>query len=409
MLVALLLAFLQPKKISAAVIISEVYPAPQIGSEWIELYNPSNSVATITNWQLFDLLSTPSILYTFDNTEINPLSYLILELPINKLNNSGDGIQLFDDQGMLIDEMTYAFTEQNMSWSRTSSVVTSEFILTAATKNAENSVTENSTDPSVAATPLPTPTVSESSQNLNRYIFISEIMACPEKNSSEWIELYNAHQLDITLTDWRLYDAANNSRAIDGIIPRGGYLVIGWESGILNNNGDSLFLEDNSGATIDTAVYENCETGFSLIKQNNAWVYGSPTPAYENALLQLSQLETTVTNTETGFADTATIDETALNHSQLSAKTSTTKPELHRHQKLQIPILSSSAQDMSSKSAEIAYSYPNNQSSSFSNIPPTSPSKTPILGVILGGILLIASSALFLFPSWQTFLFGEQF
>ena len=49
-----------PKVISAQIIINEVMPAPESGSEWIELYNSGELTIELNNWQLEDKRSAGS-------------------------------------------------------------------------------------------------------------------------------------------------------------------------------------------------------------------------------------------------------------------------------------------------------------------------------------------------------------
>lgn len=105
-------------KANAQVIISEVLPKPETGSsEWVELFNTSDKDILLFNWQLWDQLSKPTMIFEFDEELIEADKYLIVELK-NVLNNSGDSIILYDEQQNIIDSFTYNTTKESMSWSK---------------------------------------------------------------------------------------------------------------------------------------------------------------------------------------------------------------------------------------------------------------------------------------------------
>ncbi len=106
-------------------VINELYPDfnPSIQlpeAEFIELYNASKTVFDLVGWQLSDGTSTA----TLSHQILKPNEYLIIcsesaDSAFQKLgstqavsnfpslNNSGDNIQLFDDNNLLIDEVSY--------------------------------------------------------------------------------------------------------------------------------------------------------------------------------------------------------------------------------------------------------------------------------------------------------------
>lgn len=83
----------------------------------------------------------------------------------------------------------------------------------------------------------------------------------------EWIELYNPGGTAIDLTDWRVEAADGNpSILLSGSISAGGYLLLErgiqnvtdfpgtvYSSGLLSDNGEALYLLDNTSSIIDTA------------------------------------------------------------------------------------------------------------------------------------------------------------
>ncbi len=95
------------------IIISEVYPQPNPEeSEWIELYNPNVTPVDITDWSLYEHISSTKILTKFVSKDENPVlinanSFFIYELESNKLNNSEETVTLHNSDFEVIDELSY--------------------------------------------------------------------------------------------------------------------------------------------------------------------------------------------------------------------------------------------------------------------------------------------------------------
>jgi len=131
--------------ISAQVIISEVYPNPNSEeTEWVELFNNSESIIFLENWQLWDQKSKPSLIHQFTNEVINPNEYLMISLK-SVLNNSGDTVLIYDDQQVIQDSLTYLSSKKDYSWSKNQT--TGEILETLPTPNGAN----------ISPTPIPSP------------------------------------------------------------------------------------------------------------------------------------------------------------------------------------------------------------------------------------------------------------
>ncbi|WP_202709288.1 phospholipase D-like domain-containing protein [Sporosalibacterium faouarense] len=103
----------------------------------------------------------------------------------------------------------------------------------------------------------------------SREIVISEIawMGTTKDYNDEWIELYNTSNNDINLSGWTLKSKDGTPTIeLKGIIPAKGYFLLERSkddcipdlkadliySGALSNSGESLYLKDRKGKTIDT-------------------------------------------------------------------------------------------------------------------------------------------------------------
>lgn len=110
--------------------------------------------------------------------------------------------------------------------------------------------------------------------NPNRPIVINELMYHPssEDSAEEFIELYNPGQSAVSLTGWQFQNGVDFVFP-DVSIPAGGYLVVAADpavaqavypgltnvvgpwNGKLSNGGETLTLEDSTGAVIDSLTY----------------------------------------------------------------------------------------------------------------------------------------------------------
>lgn len=96
--------------------------------EWIEIYNDSNSIVDISDWQLDDTASGSKSFVFPKNTLIAPKSYIVLTRQITgvALNNDKDSVRLLLPEGLVFQEINYenpplgkssAKTEEGFVWS----------------------------------------------------------------------------------------------------------------------------------------------------------------------------------------------------------------------------------------------------------------------------------------------------
>jgi len=333
-LVLLIIVACNPIKTYAQVFISEVYPAPASGdSEWVELCNSSEQTIDLTTYYLMDQLSTPSILLTFASKTIDPLSAVVLNIAGSKLNNTGDSVLLYSPSNQVLNQVTYGSATTGQSFSRQTSdqslsinpaspglCLPQHFPPTptpSPTPTPTPLPTPTST-PILTATPLPTPTSTPKPTNtptpsptkaiavnptsafpadqFTSLIEISEIMACPESGSSEWLELYNFSNMTVDLTGWYVLDAVNNKIDTSIVITPQGYGVVEFPRAIINNSGDSLSILSPDGVVRWQTTLGACTSGQSFALTGGQFVLGQPTPNSSND----------VTNTSTSSSSTPT-------------------------------------------------------------------------------------------------------
>jgi hypothetical protein len=86
------------------ILVIELMPSPSEGSEWIEIYNPTNLTVNLYGLKLCDGLGSTHC-YSFGEEEnISPFSYKTYEQSLTRitLNNTADSVQLMDANGNLI-------------------------------------------------------------------------------------------------------------------------------------------------------------------------------------------------------------------------------------------------------------------------------------------------------------------
>lgn len=110
----------------SSVIITEVLPNPEgkdSGGEFIELFNQGEVPLDLTSWQIRDKIGQSKV-FTFGSKTIKPKSFILLYIKETKitLNNEGDGVQLLNQRGDLVDEVIFSETKEGLSYSRNQDV-----------------------------------------------------------------------------------------------------------------------------------------------------------------------------------------------------------------------------------------------------------------------------------------------
>lgn len=108
------------------VIINEILPSPDgpdDKEEWIEIFNQNTFEVDLFGWKISDAAGSKKT-YTFPkNTIILPKGFLVLSRPLTGiiLNNEGDGLNLFNPDGKIIDSLNYEKAALGESYARTDS------------------------------------------------------------------------------------------------------------------------------------------------------------------------------------------------------------------------------------------------------------------------------------------------
>jgi len=103
------------------IIFNEILPSPEgpdSENEWIEIFNQNNFEVNLSKWQITDTIGSTKI-YTFpEEAKISPKGFLTLSRPTTKitLNNSGDGLNLSQPDGNILDTVNYEKAPRGQSY-----------------------------------------------------------------------------------------------------------------------------------------------------------------------------------------------------------------------------------------------------------------------------------------------------
>ena len=113
-----------PINYPTGIIFSEILPSPKgpdMENEWIELYNQNDFDVDLSEWIIKDTLGSAKA-YTL-NAKISANGYLVLLRPETNitLNNTGDGLNLFNPNKEIVDSVDFGKASLNQSYSKISS------------------------------------------------------------------------------------------------------------------------------------------------------------------------------------------------------------------------------------------------------------------------------------------------
>ena len=305
----------------AAVVISEIMAknngvlADDEGnySDWIELYNRTDSVVRLENYSLTDNAKNRKK-FVFPDIEIQPGEYFvifatgtefvdiekrIIHLPFS-VNSTSEDFYLYDAAGRELSCVEVRDLPENTTCGQGSDGSTVYFRF--PTPGEANSETYTPTTPTTPAGPV-TPTA-EATVRLNEYAPGSSITLADEDGDfTPWVELYNYGEKPVTLTSFTLSDdpVELSKWVFPAVtIPAGGYQVVYLsgktkeytEGGALHasfrltGEEQSLTLYGADGRRVDTcSVYEltsNLSYGRTTADTEKWAFFARPTPGKAN-------------------------------------------------------------------------------------------------------------------------------
>lgn len=89
---------------------------------------------------------------------------------------------------------------------------------------------------------------------------LNEIYPAPQTGEYEWVELFNDQNETIDISSFVLLDLANNKLNFATTSAQPLSYILATSSSVLNNTGDTVFLKNVAGETIETASYSGSFT-----------------------------------------------------------------------------------------------------------------------------------------------------
>ena len=232
-------------------------------SDWVELYNSSDSAVSLSGYYLSDDALNPTK-WALPDIELAPHGYIVIflsgkdradsELHTSfKLSSNDAGLFLSSYNGMRQD------------------------VITVPEELSPNVSIGRGDDGGILYYAKPTPGEANSTVGFTDYmgvggfnpssVYISEVCAvtAPRSGEMDWIELHNAGDSDLTLSGWHISDKAGDLLLYDlssVSIPSGGYVTINCSTGAgdawahpapfdLSPAGETVYLTNESCVIVD--------------------------------------------------------------------------------------------------------------------------------------------------------------
>jgi hypothetical protein len=250
------------------VFLSEVFPAPEEGKEWVELRSGS-ATTSLLGWELQDGTGRGLIL----DVVMPPNSFFVAEFSSSLLNNSGDVIELKDDKGNVVDTVSYGDWQdaaveappkgQSISKSADNTWAVSEPTRGKENNNPDLSESEKQDEQEIEEV-LPEPEQQPQEPEFQTYahgdVLINEFVSDPIDDTDEFIEFVNRSDAAVDLQRWWVEDGSGKQTVLSEdhlVILSDDLFVIDAPRGKLNNAGDLIRLFDATGGLINEVKYGN--------------------------------------------------------------------------------------------------------------------------------------------------------
>lgn len=253
--------------------LNEIFSNPvgdDVGNEWVEIYNSSNSTSSLNGFYLADgetdVWSSGAYVISTATT-VSPLGLVVIYLPKDSLslNNSGrEKVKLFSAQKQLVEFIEYTDAPENRAWAK---LQDNKWQYQIPTPGKDNNL--------IPELPL---------------IFASEILPSSLAEQEEFVEIFNNASTTIDLGGMVL-KLGTKSKIFDpgSLIPARSYLVLYSDDlpGALRNNGGAVALYDMYGREIFDLIYPKAKAGeaYARTESGNFFWTGSPSPGEGNAIV----------------------------------------------------------------------------------------------------------------------------
>jgi len=242
---------------SSTLIINEFVSDPITGSnEWVEIYNPSDTVVILAGYQIREASGKTTELpdqYLASN------QYVVVEKISGNLNNSGDTIELLDADGNLLDMISYGDGTEAPAVSDPNAVAlneNNEWVETTLSTPGEANVISDEVQEVLEVVEVVEAIEAEDETSETHTLLINEFVSDPVTGSNEWVEIYNPNNYVVVLDGWMIREESGKTTALpEGQTETGQFVLVESISGSLNNGGDTIELLDPDGNLVDSITY----------------------------------------------------------------------------------------------------------------------------------------------------------
>lgn len=133
---------IKEKVYPSGIIINKILPNAPLGikeeeGEYIEILNQNVFEVDLSDWKIEDIVGKTTTYIFPKGTKIKPLGFLVLSRPVSKitLNNDGDGLNLIQPDGKIVDSVKYEKAPSGQSYNRIGSEWSWQPILTSDSTN----------------------------------------------------------------------------------------------------------------------------------------------------------------------------------------------------------------------------------------------------------------------------------
>jgi len=103
----------------SGVFLSEFMPQPPSNNEWVEIFNNNDFDVILDGWQIDDLIPSGQSVKHIPFVTISAQSFYVFDLSSSAyLNNGGDDVNLIDNTGQVIENVSYDTSSTDLSWSK---------------------------------------------------------------------------------------------------------------------------------------------------------------------------------------------------------------------------------------------------------------------------------------------------
>jgi len=271
-------------------------------SEWIEVYNRSNSEVDITGWKFVDSAGEKQTTHRINIPDgVSPLvapgayaivaqhderfhatypdvSVQVFDSSWGSLNEGGEYLALLDAEGNISEAFTYGVARSHslervdvmvddyseMNWKELEGhsaglAYNPDVVVESVTTSTEAVLSDELiTEPAPTSEVEPEVETPGDAYNISwGSLRINEYVADPTEYDTEWIEILNLMEETVDLSGWNLMDATDKRSPLSGEIGPGEFLTFDELRFKLNNGGDAIVLLDRYGFVIDRIAFGN--------------------------------------------------------------------------------------------------------------------------------------------------------